>query len=184
MRSVAERLQHHSIRRGDCLIWCGVSNHLGYGHMSVKGKHARVHRVAWELAYGPIPTGLFVLHICDVPPCIEPEHFRLGTSADNSEDSVRAGTHAEARKTHCKRGHPFDEENTYYRPSGGRDCRACHRGWDWKRGSLTGAGLGHNAAITHCPAGHPYSEDNTYRDRHGWRTCRTCRRVRERISPG
>jgi len=48
------------------------------------------HRVSWEIFYGPI-GGLHVLHICDNPPCVNPEHLFLGTSKDNTHDAWRKG---------------------------------------------------------------------------------------------
>lgn len=58
----------------------------GYGATSPKGKYKLVHRVAWEVANGPIPKGMFVLHRCDVRTCINPDHLFLGTHKDNMRD--------------------------------------------------------------------------------------------------
>jgi hypothetical protein len=49
------------------------------------------HRFAWELAYGPIPDGLWVLHHCDNPPCVNIDHLYLGTVKDNTADMMRRG---------------------------------------------------------------------------------------------
>jgi hypothetical protein len=49
------------------------------------------HRYAWELTYGPIPEGLSVLHRCDVPRCVRPDHLFLGTQADNLADMTAKG---------------------------------------------------------------------------------------------
>ena len=54
-------------------------------------KEEGAHRVAWELVNGPIPSGLFVLHGCDVPRCVNPGHLSVGTQADNQRDMVLRG---------------------------------------------------------------------------------------------
>jgi hypothetical protein len=71
-----------------CYLWEGCTTKNGYG--IIKHKQARhnngAHRVAWELANGPIPDGLLVLHRCDTPLCVNPKHLFLGTHQDNMAD--------------------------------------------------------------------------------------------------
>jgi len=73
-----------------CWEWAYSKRDWGYGQFSIKlnGRWGGVpaHRVAWELTYGDIPSGLFVLHRCDNPPCCNPNHLFLGTPLDNVED--------------------------------------------------------------------------------------------------
>jgi len=82
-------------RRDDagCLIFTGaIHPKTGYGLFAVKtGTTARAHRVAWEEANGPIPTGMQVCHRCDVRACIEPGHLFLGTNTDNVRDMEAKG---------------------------------------------------------------------------------------------
>ena len=94
------------------------------------------HRFSWELHFGPIPDGMFVLHHCDNPPCVRPDHLFTGTQLDNMRDRQSKGKYGpppfdpgwQAEKAHCKSGHPFDSLNTYRYPNGrGRICRACRR---------------------------------------------------------
>jgi len=74
-----------------CLLWLGTRTVDGYGMIRVNGKMTPAHRVAYELAHGPIPTGLHALHKCDLPPCVEERHVWLGTNADNQRDRQRKG---------------------------------------------------------------------------------------------
>ena len=70
-----------------CLLWTGTIFKTGYGHFFVNKKHVNAHRFAWELANGPIPEGMQVLHRCDVRSCVEISHLYLGTQSDNMYDS-------------------------------------------------------------------------------------------------
>lgn len=111
-----------------CIEWTGYRDRQGYGRRSIRRRLFLVHRLAWEEANGPIPDDLCVLHACDNPPCMNPEHLFLGTRADNNADMDAKGRRipANSLKTHCPRGHPYDEANTYaYK--GRRQCRACWR---------------------------------------------------------
>lgn len=81
---------------GPCWVWTGpiiASN--GYGNILYGDKTTSAHRVAWMLENGDIPDGLFVLHKCDVRPCVrndgENSHLFLGTHADNMRDAARKG---------------------------------------------------------------------------------------------
>ncbi|MGH7024521.1 MAG: HNH endonuclease signature motif containing protein [Caulobacteraceae bacterium] len=65
----------------------------------VKWRDTRyAHRLAWELANGPIPDGLLILHKCDNPVCCNPDHLFLGTAADNHADCAAKGRAAFQRK--------------------------------------------------------------------------------------
>jgi len=69
----------------------GYRDRGGYASVKIDRKAYRAHRWAWMQANGPIPDGLWVLHHCDNPPCVNVEHLFLGTVQDNSDDMVAKG---------------------------------------------------------------------------------------------
>jgi hypothetical protein len=75
---------------GHCWLWTAKTNEHGYGLFSVKGRHVRAHRVAWEMHHErQIPPGQVVRHRCDVRICVRHDHLMLGTHADNGDDAAR-----------------------------------------------------------------------------------------------
>lgn len=93
-----------------CWLWLGASLKRGphggggYGRIHWDGRQRLAHQVAYEIFCGPITPGLVVMHTCDVPLCVRPDHLRLGTSRANRLDCVAKGrtnytrgpTHAQA----------------------------------------------------------------------------------------
>ena len=75
----------------DCIEHPGSRTRFGYAMLYVNGKQWSAHRLAWTLANGPIPDGMWVLHRCDNPPCWNVEHLFLGTASDNSRDRDAKG---------------------------------------------------------------------------------------------
>lgn len=90
--SLRERFESFVLRTyKGCWMWSGKLNEKGYGHLMVNGKPVKAHRIAWELYRGPIPEKMNILHICDIPSCVNPDHLRLGTIADNNRDGQDKG---------------------------------------------------------------------------------------------
>lgn len=86
-------------KNGACWLWTGAkgAKESGYGQIWI-GKLRQAHRVSWELANGPIPDGLCVLHRCDIRACINPAHLVLGTNAENVADRNAKGRQARGSK--------------------------------------------------------------------------------------
>lgn len=88
--------------------------------------HRYVHRLVADAFLGPRPEGLETRHLNGNPLDNRAANLAYGTTSDNQLDSVRHGTHASARKTHCPQGHPYDAANTSIQ-NGTRVCRTCRR---------------------------------------------------------
>lgn len=74
-----------------CWYWTGAKRSTGYGNFCFNGVSTGAHRVSWFIFKGNIKNNLFVLHKCDNPSCVNPEHLFLGTQKDNIEDMHRKG---------------------------------------------------------------------------------------------
>ena len=101
---------------GDCHIWQASKRPAGYGIFSLQGVHYSAHRIAYALAYPEVEGVMldkrpakgmrsdYVLHSCDVPSCVNPDHLRLGTSQDNARDASKRGRGVAGKPTTPKGG--------------------------------------------------------------------------------
>lgn len=81
----------------ECWIWTAAHRGSGYGNIWINGKGHGAHRVSYQIAYGHFDSRLLVLHHCDVPDCVNPNHLYLGTYSDNSFDMMRRNRHPKNR---------------------------------------------------------------------------------------
>ncbi len=116
---------------GCCMTWTARKSKKGYGGFRVGSRSKRrmlgAHVWAYQQYVGDIPAGMEVHHTCCNPSCVNPEHLEAVTHRENvlRGDTVVA---ANARKTHCPRGHPYDRR----RPNGSRRCSTCGRDQMWQ----------------------------------------------------
>lgn len=141
--STIDRFMTHVEKSASCWVWTAATDKDGYGRFYRDAKSPRhvAHRFAYEAMVGPIPDGLQIDHLCRNTSCVNPAHLEPVTLDENVRRAweVRErGTPAplrlclpdptspwaNARKTHCKRGHEFTPENTILIPTG-RCCRTC-----------------------------------------------------------
>jgi hypothetical protein len=100
-----DRFWSYVIKTDGCWGWKAALNKDGYGRFSSAQtatspkRNLSAHRYAWELAHGPIPEGMEVLHHCDTPPCTRDEHLFLGTKLDNVADAVSKGRQARGERS-------------------------------------------------------------------------------------
>lgn len=171
-----------------CWEWTGSTRGEGYAQIRHEGKQEGGHRVTYKILVGPIPPKAHLDHLCRVHHCVNPnnDHIECVTPRINILRGIGPSAN-NAKKTHCPKGHPYDENNTYDRPTPsrpGRGCLACMREHD-----ATRPDRGHGPRIkTHCKWGHEFTPENTYRgvDKSGqaFRLCRACGARRKRNERG
>jgi len=117
------------IDTNDCWLYAGYKNELGYGqiftYINKKQGYQYAHRVSYETFIGNIPDGLVIDHLCSVRCCINPTHLEAVTARENTLRGI--GVKINKSKTHCPRGHKYDESNTLISSSPWRRCKQCAR---------------------------------------------------------
>ena len=103
-KSVDARFWSHVRKSPGCWLWQSGCSTKGYGHFWANDAGHRAHRFSYEMAYGPIPEGMQVLHKCDTPACVRPSHLFLGTNLINMRDKCRKGRHRCGRVKGDKHG--------------------------------------------------------------------------------
>lgn len=191
MKTLKERFLEKVNKTKTCWLWIGCLNSSKYGQIRVNGRTRGAHQISYELFVGEIKDKLWVLHKCDVPNCVNPNHLFLGDVVANTQDMIsknrdKGCTSINRKMTNCKNGHEFTSENTYYYDWGKRGkhrvCKSCVIARS-KIKQLARKIYPNNSEKTHCIHGHEFTVENTILERNGRkRTCRICNRLRGRIS--
>ncbi len=120
------RVDWQRAKQEGCWTWTAGTTTKGYAKITSNTEGSTLaHRVVYELLRGPVPLDRELDHLCRNHACINPNHLRVVTHIEN----VRAGQAGKYQlaKTYCLQGHPYDEENTYWRRNNSRSCRTCRR---------------------------------------------------------
>jgi hypothetical protein len=129
-RRLLARIRLEGSRLDPCWRWTGATDREGVGRIKVGGRSRQVHRLAYEVLVGPIPAGMELgrREVCPHSWCWNPAHRQPMTRIEVLLSS-RAITMLNGARTHCPKGHPYDEMNTEYRRVGrsiGRACKTCN----------------------------------------------------------
>lgn len=112
--------------KDECWNWIGAKDKKGYGLFTVgKRRCGKAHRFSFLLHWGWITSAGHIHHKCNNTSCVNPYHLKLISNKENNELSTSPSA-INKKKTHCIRGHPFDEYNTK-RENGHRRCKICER---------------------------------------------------------
>ena len=139
--SLLERFEQKYIPEPNsgCWLWTACVNRLGYGTIGVGSRSdgslrtaVPAHRVGYELYRGSIPDGLTIDHLCRVRCCVNPDHLEAVSQGVNTLRG-RSASSLNAAKTHCPRGHEFNESSVQFftgktgQRLSHRVCRECNR---------------------------------------------------------
>jgi len=139
---IAKRLANVK-RVGECIIWQGRPNNVGYGKVSVQndpsaaGREEAVHRWFYKRFRGPLAADEVLDHLCRTPLCVNVDHLEPVTLAENTRRGFEARGYGSTR-THCAHGHPWVAENLTIEPGKrpgltSRRCRICKKQQDAAR---------------------------------------------------
>lgn len=84
-----DQTKDYYIGLGNCWVHMGAKDSNGYGQIFINGRQMGSHRASWIIHHGPIPDGFCVLHKCDNPSCVRPDHLFMGSHSDNAIDKKR-----------------------------------------------------------------------------------------------
>lgn len=108
LSSIQERFEKNFTVTPGCWLWQSLKTSKGYGRLYCFGRMNLAHRISYQLYVEDVPDDLCVLHRCDTPGCVNPDHLFLGTAADNNQDKADKGraprgeTHPQAKFTNAQ----------------------------------------------------------------------------------
>lgn len=125
--SVIERfLNKIKILDSGCWKWISTITNQGYGQFWFNGKQRSSHRFIYKYYHGEVNSSLVLDHLCRNRKCVNPEHLE---QVSIKENILRGNGFAalNIKKTHCKNGHEFIDNNTHLDSNGHRRCKFCNK---------------------------------------------------------
>lgn len=107
-----------------CWEWTAHTLYNGYGRFSIHGKTSYSHRVSWLIEHGEWPSS-HVMHTCDNPACVRPDHLSLGNMTTNMHDRDVKERQYRNSKTHCRHGYEFAVNPEISTRRTAKDCLVC-----------------------------------------------------------
>lgn len=119
-----ERFWRNVEKTDGCWFWKGTKARNAYGIIQTGGKGAKsvtVHRLSYMMHHGEIPDDHVIMHSCDNPSCVNPDHLSAGTYQENALDAIQKGRHARMAPVGSKNGKAVldDDKVRYIRASVG-----------------------------------------------------------------
>lgn len=105
--TVEERFWRNVQKTESCWFWLGTKSRNAYGIIGLGGrdkKYITAHRLSYKMHHGDIPDKCVVMHSCDNPSCVNPDHLSIGTYKDNALDAIAKGRHARITPKGSKNG--------------------------------------------------------------------------------
>lgn len=126
MKTLEERFWKKVLKTEGCWLWLGAPTTVGYGLIWANRRNWFAHRLSWQFHCGPIPEGdgyhgMCVLHHCDTPLCVRPDHLFLG--ADNNADMMMKGRQVSGLKLHPERAASGNRNGSWTHPENAREER-------------------------------------------------------------
>lgn len=143
------------IEQSGCWTWQASKMKTGYGKFSTNNGWLLAHRVSFSIFNNVEFDNLLIDHMCRNRSCVNPDHLRAVTFKQNTTENSTSVAAVNKIKTHCLRGHKYDEQNTVIRKNG-RECRACSNSNARRLGKekRKAAALIPKEVRTHCKNGH------------------------------
>lgn len=123
MKQILDRFWSKTDLTGPCWNWKAGKDRYGYGEFRFDGKMVRSHRFSYEQYFGKIHSDVKLDHLCRNRGCVNPTHLEIVTSKENTLRGFGPAA-KNFKKTHCSRGHEYNEENTI-KYENRRHCKTC-----------------------------------------------------------